>query len=474
MAIWDLVNSDKDKYSLGGDSFDTYQSNAAGEDLAPINYKGQLSAVDPDNDSRSPEQYKQDAQAAQRDASNSPDEDENMFISDNGNKYEKVDNSALHEGLAAGMEFLQAYLGSNGNVGEALDASGRKIHEINAQAHRQSQINDLEKKGYNPLDIDVWQKTGDRKALIVNKGEWSAVGDGQTLYNKLTGETKLVAGTNKTIKDTKILDDGNILNTYSDGTQAITNPNSMGGNAPTVQNQNYGPGNLPGGGSLDNADQPQQIGVKMIKGKPQAMDNVYSADGKQAFVGQNNKPVDAQGYEITNISGLTPAQQDKQQAAQEKAQAANQATVGMIDSTIGTVQNLLNHKGFNDIYGKYDAMTPMWAHSQQANSADVIRDQLSGQVFLQARQWLKGQGPITDYESKKAEAAYTILTDGRSTESEARKAGADIIDALNSAKAKLQGGKIPQQGTSQPAQQQGGVITVTRGPDGKLVKHTGG
>lgn len=482
MAIWDVVNSDKDKYDLGGTDYNPYQSNAAGEDLAPVNYKGQLAAVDPDNDTRSPDQFKRDAQQAQRDASNSPDEDENMFISDNGNKYEKVNTSALHEGLAAGMEFVTAFWASGGNMGAALDASGRKIDDMQAQAHRQSQINDLEAKGYNPLDIDVWQKTGDRKALITNKGEWSAVGDGQTLYNKLTGETKLVAGTNKTIKDTKVLDDGRILNTYSDGTQSIQNPDQMGGNAPTVQNTNYGPGNLPGGGSLDNANAPQHLGLKMNKGKPIPMDNVYSKDGKQAFVGPNNEPVDGQGNLITDISGMTPAQQEKAQAAQEKAQAANQDIVANGNTTIAQIDKVLNSRSLDDAYGKWNAKaqgTLLESQSVKDLRADI--NQLGSGAFLQARAMLKNQGAISDTESKKAEQAFARFTDP-SISTEAAKS------ALNDYKAIIQTGidrakkglRYDGSSLSQPAQQapqqnnqQGGVINITRGPDGKLVRAGG-
>jgi hypothetical protein len=81
---------------------------------------------------------------------------------------------------------------------------------------------------------------------------------------------------------------------------------------------------------------------------------------------------------------------------------------------------------------------------------DKKLERLQGQAFLQAREFLKGQGPITDFESRKAEAASVQLSTAQS-EDQFKQALQDFRDAVASGvqKAELAAG----QGKASPASQ---------------------
>lgn len=66
--------------------------------------------------------------------------------------------------------------------------------------------------------------------------------------------------------------------------------------------------------------------------------------------------------------------------------------------------------------------------------------QLQGNAWLAARKMLKGGGPITDYESRKAETAVARLSRAKS-EKEFRAALTDLRDAIVEGEAKLRGSK---------------------------------
>lgn len=78
-------------------------------------------------------------------------------------------------------------------------------------------------------------------------------------------------------------------------------------------------------------------------------------------------------------------------------------------------------------------------------------DQLKGGAFLQARQALKGGGAITDYEGKKAEEAYTRLSQAQSE--------ADFKAALDEFNYYVQQGlaKLQSQAGQRPLYQGGGI-----------------
>lgn len=438
-----------DALSFAGSDYKPTQSNVLGEDLTPKTPQGTLAAVDPDNDSRSSQQFKFDAQNAQKDATNSEDENDDYFVTKNGGKYEKVDNSDSHNAWVGVLAYATNYIANNGDPGQAGIAAGQAVYDNDAKAHRLAQAEDLENKGYNSLDVQNWINSGDKKDLVTNRGQWINVGNGM-IANDLTGEFK--TGPNATSPNvpvkTATLADGSVIEYYANGSTNIRNPYA---NPQGVQVAGAGvPGATPTGGGIGidaqeqgGTQQPAYEGLRLDKGKPISMSGVYSSDGKAAFMGANGNPVDANGNRLTDISGLTPAQQDKQAQAQDKASAATQGQIDMIDQSLNTVNQLITSPGFNSIYGSVQGRLPNL--SGDAADAAAIRRQLSGQSFLQARQFLKGQGAISDTESQKAESAMTILNDPTISDEKAAQAAKDYIEILNKGKQRLQGGQAAPQ-----------------------------
>lgn len=212
MAFWD--NQD---LNFGGDSYNPTQSNVLGQSLAPITPNGDLAASDPQFDQRNPLQIKQDAQIANQ-ARNSPDEDENTFISDNNNRYKKVSNTKWDQSLAAAANYMSAYFSSNGNVGQAAKAAGQALADMDAKATRFSQINEREAAGESAIDIQSWIDSGNKADLTRNKGSWTSGGNG-TMFNTLTGETRQIpSAVNQNIPvKTENLGD-RVVEYYADGT----------------------------------------------------------------------------------------------------------------------------------------------------------------------------------------------------------------------------------------------------------------
>ncbi|EEI7324270.1 hypothetical protein G4E03_003459 [Salmonella enterica] len=213
---FDWMNDNR--FDLGGNTYNPTQSNVLGQSLAPINSLGEIAATDPENDPRDSWQLKQDAHIANT-ASNSPDEDENFITSKNGHKYEKVDNSDLAVGLTAAATYISNYFDSDYNAGYAAKATGKALFELDAKAHRLSQVDEREANGENPLDIQSWVNTGNKQDLTRNKGSWTSGGNG-TMFNTLTGETRTIPGAVNSNAPVKTVDMGDrkILY-YGDGRQ---------------------------------------------------------------------------------------------------------------------------------------------------------------------------------------------------------------------------------------------------------------
>lgn len=81
--------------------------------------------------------------------------------------------------------------------------------------------------------------------------------------------------------------------------------------------------------------------------------------------------------------------------------------------TIATqIQDLKSDPDLPVVLGKAAQYTPNW--TARSNRVQSKIDQLKGGAFLNARVFLKGQGPITDYESARAEAAYARMEQAQS------------------------------------------------------------
>lgn len=99
-----------------------------------------------------------------------------------------------------------------------------------------------------------------------------------------------------------------------------------------------------------------------------------------------------------------------------------------VDFAIQLVDDLLNDPALDKVVGPLEGALPNV-------SADAVRvqgkiDRLSGQAFIAARQMLKGGGQITDFESKRAEAAYSMLMNTRLKDEDYRAALAEFKDAV--------------------------------------------
>jgi hypothetical protein len=132
--------------------------------------------------------------------------------------------------------------------------------------------------------------------------------------------------------------------------------------------------------------------------------------------------------------------------------------------SISKIDEFLTDKGFNEVFGALDQFRPNFTMSDDGRRALTRFNQMEGTAFLEGRSMLKGGGAITDFESKKAEAAFARLSRSLS-ESDARDALKDFKDAvqagLEKLRAKARGGSAP---ASAPS-------AVTSGlPDGWSVK----
>lgn len=146
----------------------------------------------------------------------------------------------------------------------------------------------------------------------------------------------------------------------------------------------------------------------------------------QPTIGQLGKdgklhPTDLGGYQPVNpydmAGGKAGATVDAKTAAQARAalpgaeqaaKVANQA----LDLITGDNKGLSEQ--FGNILGVPQRNLPVLPGSSLGNWTANFA-QAKGQSFLQARQMLKGSGPITDFESAKADAAYSRMEQAAAT-----------------------------------------------------------
>lgn len=93
------------------------------------------------------------------------------------------------------------------------------------------------------------------------------------------------------------------------------------------------------------------------------------------------------------------------------------------------IESVLNDPNLDGAVGAFQGRMPSFR--QGSINFDKKLEQLQSQSFLQAREFLKGQGPITDYESRKAETAIAQLSTAQS-EDQFRQALRDFKDAVAS------------------------------------------
>jgi hypothetical protein len=110
-------------------------------------------------------------------------------------------------------------------------------------------------------------------------------------------------------------------------------------------------------------------------------------------------------------SGKTNATVDAKTAAAARAALPGaEQTVAIAKQAIDTLRNDRAGMGeqFGNILGIPQQMTPAIPQSNKAKFR-VNLEQAGGQAFMQARAMLKGGGQITDYEGRRAEAAFSKI-----------------------------------------------------------------
>lgn len=232
-------------YGMGSQGLATQQDyqpeqyNAAGKSLSPTP-TGKPISVDADNDDRDSLQFKQQALQAQQDTAGAYDTS-NKIVGSTGYHYDKIDDTRIGQARNAAMSFAEGYLSHMGDMGQATAAgalgASQAVSNHAGALKRQSMIQDLESKGYNPIDIDKWIQTGDTKDLITNKGSWTSDGKGY-LHNTLTGEVKQMPGYQEQAKPQQL----HYLKN-PDGTYTAVNPVTnevVGGNVGTSTGVNGG------------------------------------------------------------------------------------------------------------------------------------------------------------------------------------------------------------------------------------------
>lgn len=443
MAIWD------EKYSLGNDSYNPTQSNVLGQNLAPINPKGELSAVDSSNDTRDSYQYKLDAQQANSVATNTPDEDDNYIASVNGNKYQKVDNSVWNQSLAAAANYMSTYFATNGNVGLAGKAAGQALYDMDAKAHRLSQVDKLEDQGMNPLDIQNWINSGDKKDLITNKGSWTS-GGGGTMFNTLTGEVRKIAGAgnpDSVPSQTVDMGDRKILY-YPDGRQETV----MKGATPRFQVS----GATGKGGSIGLDDDENQPGA-FIEDSDGGLLKLsgYNKDGTPRYTTANSK--DIESYNSRKTSGTPNA---NQQLVLNDLKLVQGATDEQLDRFTGQIIGRSSYA--RDISSSVDTDT-----RQIYTATQRLATQL-GNAAISAAQQSGASGINTEAEIKRFTAG--VPQPDYSSRENLKKSINDIQDYAQDYQNQLMSkyGKPEQQAQPQPVKSQA-PTRVERGADGKLI-----
>lgn len=440
MALFDWMNQNQNDLNFGGDSYNPTQSNVLGQSLAPITPQGDIAASDPQYDQRNPLQIKQDAQQANKIATNSADEDENSFISANGNRYDKVNDSDWHNGLAAAANYMSAYFASNGNVGVAAQAAGQAVQSNEDKAHRLSQVDQLEAEGLNPLDIQSWVNSGNKQDLTRNKGSWTSGGNG-TMFNTLTGETRTIPGAVNNAIPVKTENLGDrVVEYYADGS---TKERSRG----VSPDKTFTAAGASGGGIGLDEDEPQT--------RTDENGNSYYwqpfANGK----GGKWTPYSATNQKQLNESANANNPDANQKLISGDLETVNAATPDQIDRFTG--QLVGRSTTARDLSSSFDTDTRKVYQASERLSGQL------GNAAIAAAKAAGASGINTEAEIKRFTASVPQVdyTSPENYKASILKIQNYAEDFKNNLIRQKQGPKANQQAA-------GGTTHVERGPDGKL------
>ncbi len=174
--------------------------------------------------------------------------------------------------------------------------------------------------------------------------------------------------------------------------------------------------------------------------------------------------VDAEGntYQENPVTGET---RDTGRKAAVKAGAATSSPdeliskadqgIAVLDQMVGRGEKGKNHSGFESAVGAKGLSSFFGARGKPVDGSaaadfQALLDQVGGQAFLESRQALKGGGPITDMEGKKAQSAVTRMSTAQS-EAEFKKALNEYRDFLIKERADAEAKKKARAKPSGPA-----------------------
>lgn len=166
-------------------------------------------------------------------------------------------------------------------------------------------------------------------------------------------------------------------------------------------------------------------------------------------------------YKVTPKPDQMPEFQGAQEAAKKAGEAKGKATVDLASAVhtapkiIADVESLINHPGLDKSVGAWTLVPDKLMPGTERANFVARHNKVLGSTFLQAREMLKGGGTITDFESKRAEAAIAAMD--RAQDAESYKAALrDFQQSVRDGVAKLEA----QSGKKTTAPNSNNIITV--------------
>lgn len=288
-------------------------------------------------------------------------DDRDIYVSPNTNyEYKRVDEDKSSAVWMGALNFLSSYLATGGdaNPQQAIGAgmmgaySGYKNQED--KQHRFKQIDYLEKKGYNPVDINEYVQVGDRKLLVRNQEKWQSAGNGM-LFNNVTGESKMVEGYQPKQGQVKTIDLGNrvgILDNQGNITQYLPKGAAPKMFAPQGQGASGAGTWIPlGNGQVYNNKtmEVRDLGLNTTGGSSQDPDVYQKEDGTWMIKKTNSKGVT--DYEVAG------PQMQKQLSANAAANIESPTEARMsgdIDIALSGIEKGLGKSFTGPVVGRFE------------------------------------------------------------------------------------------------------------------------
>ncbi|EJH4367107.1 hypothetical protein ND480_002100 [Salmonella enterica subsp. enterica serovar Bareilly] len=448
MAIQDMINSGSfnGQYLLSDQQYNPTQSDVLGRYRNPTPTAQGLPNIDPDNDDRSAFDAKQQQRQANFDTLPAQDT-EGKIIGNDGMVFNLAPDDRKSQLITGLIAYGTSYLAGE-NAGQSIQRAGDAVNAHVSMIKRQKMIPDLLKKGYADVDIQKYVETGNTTDLLTNMGRYVPVDGGY--INSLRGTFV------PTQQQAQQLPPGYQLGVnYTPNGPVSVSQDEKGkysfkpATKTEIEASQAAAQDQGGGDGTESLNSPDTVSLQRgANNKLIPAEGSYGPNGEQLYL-TTTPGVLADAYARPVMPGQgTTERAEKQQTQTAKENANTDQTIAALQEENNTVQQLLNSPGFDSAYGSYDAATiGLPFHTNAYNETVALREKLGGQIFLNSRQALKGQGPITDYESGKAESSRTILTNPKIGENDARRAARELIAQNNAAIAGLQKKKS---GTTSP------------------------